>query len=155
MREVPGGGQGRAAVRRCCRALLLAFCVAAPCAALPASAPAAASPHQGQRVLFLNAYDYGRAGVESYTRTYVAAMAAAGLASEDIMVEHLNMNTQGDPALRNEMRDLLLLRYTEIMGRKADLIVAMQQPALDFLLSWSTPSRLSTSVNAVLVNCEP
>lgn len=130
---------GRAAVRRCCRALLLAFCVAAAPVALPASAPVAAPPHQGQRVLFLNAYDYGRAGVESYTRTYVAAMAAAGLASEDIMVEHLNLNTQRDPAQRNAMRDLLLLRYTKMAGRKADLIIAMQQPALDFLLSDLAP----------------
>ncbi|PLY42212.1 hypothetical protein CSZ94_12025 [Janthinobacterium sp. ROICE36] len=144
MRDVPGGlrpggGMGRAAVRRCCRALLLAFCVAAAPVALPASAPVAAPPHQGQRVLFLNAYDYGRAGVESYTRTYVAAMAAAGLASEDIMVEHLNLNTQRDPAQRNAMRDLLLLRYTKMAGRKADLIIAMQQPALDFLLSDLAP----------------
>ena len=149
MRDVPGGGQGRAAVRRCCRALLLALSVAAPCAALPAGAPAAAPPHQGQRVLFLNAYDYGRAGVESYTRTYVTAMVAAGLASEDIMVEHLNLNTQGDPALRNEMRDLLLLRYTQMMGRKADLIIAMQQPALDFLLSDLAPLARGVPVLAI------
>ncbi|PHV23419.1 hypothetical protein CSQ92_10690 [Janthinobacterium sp. BJB446] len=154
MRDVPGGGMGRAAVRRCGRALLLAFCVAAAPAAVPAATPAAATPaaappHQGQRVLFLNAYDYGRAGVESYTRTYVAAMAAAGLASEDIMVEHLNLNTQGDPALRNEMRDLLLLRYTQMMGRKADLIIAMQQPALDFLLSDLAPLARGVPVLAI------
>ncbi|MBW3497087.1 PAS domain-containing hybrid sensor histidine kinase/response regulator [Janthinobacterium sp. NKUCC08_JDC] len=144
MRDVPGGGMGKAAVRRCGRALLLALCVAAAPAAVPA-----APPHQGQRVLVLNAYDYGRAGVESYTRTYVAAMAAAGLASEDIMVEHLNLNTQGDPALRNEMRDLLLLRYTQMMGRKADLIVAMQQPALDFLLSDLAPLARGVPVLAI------
>ncbi|WP_217495068.1 PAS domain-containing hybrid sensor histidine kinase/response regulator, partial [Janthinobacterium sp. HH103] len=113
------------------------------------SCVAAAPPHQGQRVLVLNAYDYGRAGVESYTRTYVAAMAAAGLASEDIMVEHLNLNTQGDPALRNEMRDLLLLRYTQMMGRKADLIIAMQQPALDFLLSDLAPLARGVPVLAI------
>ena len=80
MRDVPGGGMGKAAVRRCGRALLLALCVVAAPAAMPA-----APPHQGQRVLVLNAYDYGRAGVESYTRTYVAAMAAAGLASDCLL----------------------------------------------------------------------
>ncbi|PHV14057.1 hypothetical protein CSQ90_25865 [Janthinobacterium sp. BJB303] len=143
MREVPGGWQGRAAVRCCC-ALLLAFGVAAAPAAVPAAAPL-----HGQRVLFLNAYDYGRAGVESYTRTYVAAMTAAGLASEDVMVEHLNLNTQGDPAQRGEMRDLLLLRYTKIMGRKADLIVAMQQPALDYLLSDLAPLARGVPVLAI------
>lgn len=146
MRDVPGGGMGRAAVRRCGRALLLILCAAA---AAPALAASAAPLHQGQRVLVLNAYDYGRAGVESYTRTYVAAMAAAGLASENIMVEHLNLNTQGDPALRNEMRDLLLLRYTKMMGRKADLIIAMQQPALDFLLSDLAPLARGVPVLAI------
>ncbi|MEG2033746.1 MAG: PAS domain-containing protein, partial [Janthinobacterium sp.] len=144
MREVPGGGRGRAAVRRCCCALLLASGVAAAPAAVPAAAPL-----HGQRVLFLNAYDYGRAGVESYTRTYVAAMTAAGLASEDVMVEHLNLNTQGDPAQRGEMRDLLLLRYTHMMGRKADLIIAMQQPALDYLLSDLAPLARGVPVLAI------
>ncbi|WP_146012362.1 hypothetical protein, partial [Janthinobacterium sp. AD80] len=109
----------------------------------------------GQRVLFLNAYDYGRAGVESYTRTYVAAMVAAGLASEDIMVEHLNLNTQGDPALRGEMRDLLLLRYTHMMGRKADLIVAMQQPALDYLLTELAPLARGVPVLAINTSGKP
>ena len=137
---------GRAAVIRCGRALLLILCAAA---AAPALAASAAPPHRGQRVLVLNAYDYGRAGVESYTRTYVAALAAAGLSSEDIMVEHLNLNTQGDPALRNEMRDLLLLRYTQMMGRKADLIIAMQQPALDFLLSDLAPLARGVPVLAI------
>ncbi|MEG2963035.1 MAG: hypothetical protein RR860_10145, partial [Janthinobacterium sp.] len=144
MREVPGGWRGRAAVRRCCCALLLASGVAAAPAAVPAAAPL-----HGQRVLFLNAYDYGRAGVESYTRTYVAAMTAAGLASEDVMVEHLNLNTQGDPAQRGEMRDLLLLRYTHMMGRKADLIIAMQQPALDYLLSDLAPLARGVPVLAI------
>ena len=161
MREVPGGGQGRAAVRRCCRALLLTLCVAAAAApaALPSSAAHTASATgsassgaaalHGRRILFLNAYDYGRAGVESYTRTYVAAMTAAGLASEDVMVEHLNLNTQGDPALRGEMRDLLLLRYTHMMGRKVDLIVAMQQPALDYLLTELAPLARGVPVLAI------
>lgn len=164
MREVPdglgsGGGRGRAAVRRCCSALLLTLCVAAAPAVLAASASSMAStirstnsvaaPLHGQRVLFLNAYDYGRAGVESYTRTYVAAMTAAGVASEDVMVEHLNLNTQADPALRGEMRDLLLLRYTHMMGRKVDLIVAMQQPALDYLLTELAPLARGVPVLAI------
>ena len=131
-------------MRRCCRALLWMLCAAAA----PALA-AGAAPLHGQRVLFLNAYDYGRAGVESYTRTYVAAMTAAGVASEDVMVEHLNLNTQADPALRGEMRDLLLLRYTHMMGRKVDLIVAMQQPALDYLLTELAPLARGVPVLAI------
>ena len=150
MRDVPGGlrpggGVGRAAVRRCRRALLWLMCAAAVAAPVSAAAP----PLRSQRVLFLNAYDYGRAGVESYTRTYVAAMTAAGLASENVMVEHLSLNTQGDPALRGEMRDLLLLRYTHMMGRKADLIVAMQQPALDYLLTELAPLARGVPVLAI------
>ena len=152
MREVPGGLRpggwtGRAAVRRWGRAWLLTLCAAVAVAAPAAAADAV--PLHGKRILFLNAYDYGRAGVESYTRTYVAAMTAAGLASEDVMVEHLNLNTQGDPALRGEMRDLLLLRYTHMMGRKADLIVAMQQPALDYLLTELAPMARGVPVLAI------
>ncbi|WP_460996723.1 hypothetical protein, partial [Staphylococcus aureus] len=45
--------------------------------------------------------------------------------------------------------DLLLSRYTEMMGRKADLIIAMQQPALDFLLSDLAPVARGVPVLAI------
>lgn len=143
---MPGGGERWTALRRCCRALLLLLACATS-----AQAPAAtshASLH-GKRVLFLSSYDYGRAGVESYTRTYMQAMVAGGLAGEDVVVEFLNLNTLSEPVLRAKMRELLLLRYSEGSGHQADLIVAMQQPALDYLLGELAPLARTTPVLAI------
>ncbi|HAT31042.1 MAG TPA: hypothetical protein DCW29_09395 [Janthinobacterium sp.] len=97
-------------------------------AAPPTTAGAAAVP---KRILFLTAYGYGRAGVESFTRSYVAELKAGGLGGEDVMVEYLNLNRDDGPLLRERMRELLLLRYA---ARKPDLIVALQAPALAYLL---------------------
>ena len=88
---MPGGEERWTALRRRCRALLLLLLCAVPATAAVSSAPHA-SLH-GKRVLFLSSDDYGRAGVESYTRTYMKAMMDGGLASEDVVVEFLNLNT--------------------------------------------------------------
>ncbi|WP_171898957.1 ATP-binding protein [Janthinobacterium psychrotolerans] len=109
----------------------------------------------GKRVLFLSSYDYGRAGVESYTRTYMRAMMDGGLASEDVVVEFLNLNTLSEPVLRAKMRELLLLRYSEGSGHQADLIVAMQQPALDYLLAELAPLAHAAPVLAINSAGEP
>ena len=76
---MPGGGMKRAALGRCCRAWLLVFAGAITVATAAPAAPAASPPDNhaalhGKRVLFLSSYDYGRAGIESYTRTYMKAM---------------------------------------------------------------------------------
>ena len=143
----PGGRTGQAVVRRCCCALLLLFCTGA------ALATPGALAHK--RVLFLSAYDYGRAGVAAYTRTYVESLNAAGLASENVMVEHLNLNKADDPVQRARMRELLLLRYNQFGGRRTDLIVAMQQPALDYLLAELAPLTRGTPVLAISTSGQP
>lgn len=144
---MPGGEERWTALRRRCRALLLLLAGAACVDAAAASVPHA-SLH-GKRVLFLSSYDYGRAGVDSYTRTYMKAMTDAGLASEDVVVEFLNLNTLNEPVLRTKMRELLLLRYSEESGHQADLIVAMQQPAFDYLLGELAPLAQTTPVLAI------
>lgn len=100
---MPGGEERWTALRRRCRALLLLLLCAVPATAAVSSA-SHASLH-GKRVLFLSSYDYGRAGVESYTRTYMNAMMEGGLASEDVVVAFLNLNTLSEPVLRTKMRD--------------------------------------------------
>lgn len=144
---MPGGEKRWTALRRRCRALLLLLLCAVPATAAVSSA-SHASLH-GKRVLFLSSYDYGRAGVDSYTRTYMKAMVDGGLASEDVMVEFLNLNTLSEPVLRAKMRELLLLRYSEGSGHQADLIVAMQQPAFDYLLAELAPLAQATPVLAI------
>ncbi|CDG83511.1 sensory box protein [Janthinobacterium agaricidamnosum NBRC 102515 = DSM 9628] len=114
------------------RASVLCLATACACLMSDAARPAAAVPPQAKRILFLNAYGYGRAGVESFTRTYVAALNGAGISSENISVEYLNLNRNDGAELRSSIRRLLLERYKTA---HTDLIVAMQQPALDYLLA--------------------
>ena len=147
---IPGGRKKHAVVRRCCFALLL---LSAAGTAL--AAPAGTEALEHKRVLFLNAYDYGRAGIEAYTRSYVGAMTAAGLSAENVMVEHLNLNKADDPLQRAKMRELLLLRYSPRAGRKTDLIVAMQQPALDYLLDDLAPLTQGVPVLAISTDGKP
>lgn len=144
---MPGGERRWTALRRRCRALLLLLLCTVPATAAVSSA-SHASLH-GKRVLFLSSYDYGRAGVESYTRTYMTAMMDGGLAGEDVVVEFLNLNTLSEPVLRAKMRELLLLRYSTGSGHQADLIVSMQQPALDYLLDELAPLARTTPVLAI------
>ena len=158
---MPGGGKRWLAPGRCCRAWLLvlaaAFAVTSPAVAAAAAAvtPDAAPSLRGKRVLFLSSYDYGRAGIESYTRTYMNAMMEGGLAGEDVVVEFLNLNTLSEPALRSQMRELLLLRYNAASGHKTDLIVTLQQPALDYLLSALAPLAQATPVLAINTSGKP
>ena len=162
---MPGGGKRWLAPGRCCRAWLLvlaaAFAVTSPAVAVAAAAaaaavtPDAAPSLRGKRVLFLSSYDYGRAGIESYTRTYMNAMMEGGLAGEDVVVEFLNLNTLSEPALRSQMRELLLLRYNAASGHKTDLIVTLQQPALDYLLSALAPLAQATPVLAINTSGKP
>ncbi len=145
--RMPGGGKRWTALRRCGRAwLFLLACAACAHAAAVSAAPAGLA---GKRVLFLNSYDYGRAGVESYTRTYTRAMMDGGLASEDVVVEFLNLNTLSEPVLRAKLRELLLLRYSQGSGHQVDLIVTMQQPALDYLLGELAPLARTVPVLAI------
>ncbi|MET3133214.1 two-component system sensor histidine kinase/response regulator [Oxalobacteraceae bacterium GrIS 1.11] len=115
-------------VRRGLSAALCAVCllIGAPAQSQPGVALAAP-----KRILLLNAYGYGRASAEAFTLAYVAELNTAGIGSEEVMVEYLNLNRDDSPMARQRMRELLLLRYA---GRKLDLIVTLQQSALDYLL---------------------
>ncbi len=111
-----------------CWALLLALA-----ASLFAAAPAASAavPLAEKRVLVLSPFAYGRPGLDAFVRTYVDALATSGLARENIVVEYLNLNRSRDPEYRRRQRELLLLQHA---GKQFDLIVALQQPAQDYLL---------------------
>jgi two-component system sensor histidine kinase/response regulator len=108
-----------------CAALWLGAPLAAP---YVAPAPSALA---GKRVLLLAPYGYGRPGQDSFVRSYVDTLAAGGLSAENTVVEFLNLNRGAGPAYRARVRDLLIEQQ---QGRKIDLIMAVQQPALDFAL---------------------
>jgi two-component system sensor histidine kinase/response regulator len=103
-------------------ALLLAM-------ALPLAAGAAEAI--GKNVLVLAAYGYGRPGVDSFVRRYVETLVAGGMRQEAVMVEYLNLNRNAGPEVRKHIRELLTEQYK---GEHIDLIVTLQQPALDYAL---------------------
>ena len=98
---------------------------------MAAASAFAAVPLEHKRVLVLSPYAFGRPGVDSFVRTHVEALVAGGVRRDDVLVEYLNLNRDNSPAYRARLRQLLLDEYGE---RHIDFIVALQQPALDFLL---------------------
>jgi two-component system sensor histidine kinase/response regulator len=114
-------------LRLSCKALLLAMTLAL------LSVPALAAPVMAeQRVLLLTPYAYGRPGLDSFMRVYVDTLARAGVRTENILVEYLNLNRNVNPGGRARLRELLLAQH---QGQRLDLIVTVQQPALDFALA--------------------
>ncbi len=84
-----------------------------------------------KHILILRSYGYGREGPERYNRYFVSTLIAGGISARDIMVEYLDLNRNQDEEFPPIKRKLLLHQY----GRsKLDLIVAVEQPALNFLL---------------------
>jgi two-component system sensor histidine kinase/response regulator len=102
-----------------------------PAQASAASNAPGAGALAGKRVLVLAPYGYGRPGVDSFVRSFVDGLGRGGMLREDIFVEYLNLNRQSGPEYRARLRELLLFEYRT---RRIDLIVAVQQPALDFAL---------------------
>ncbi len=88
------------------------------------------TPLAGKRVLLLMSYGFGRVGLDNFTRSYLATMAAAGMSRENVAVEYLNLN-RASPDYRRQMAALLQQQYG---ARPPELIVTVQQPALDYLL---------------------
>lgn len=97
------------------------------------AAPTATAPRQ-QQVLVLAPYAYGRPAVEDFLRIYVAGLVNGGFRRANIMVEYLNLDLEregGQLRSRALRRDLIRERYRQ---SPPDLILAIQQPALDYLL---------------------
>ncbi|MES3021466.1 MAG: ATP-binding protein [Pseudomonadota bacterium] len=106
----------------CCGALWPAPAAAAP-------APAALA---GKRVVLLTSYGYGREGQDSFVRNYVESLAAGGMVTDNALVVHyLDLGREAGAGHRRRVRELVLAQH---QGKRIDLVVAVQQPALDFLL---------------------
>jgi two-component system, sensor histidine kinase and response regulator len=108
------------------RLLALAFI----CAVL-AQGAARAAPLDDKKVLAFASFGYGRQGQDAYLRAYVDALVAGGMRTENIYVEYLNLNRDDDPEYARRRRELLLQQYR---GKQIDLVTAVQQPALDYVL---------------------
>ncbi|HEX5801994.1 MAG TPA: hypothetical protein VFY24_03145, partial [Azospira sp.] len=86
-----------------------------------------------QHILLLYAYGYGGRGVELLSEGFFSALTDAGFPVANVHAEYLDLQRNRDlPGYRATIRDMLRKKY----GRqRIDLIVTLQQPALEFLLA--------------------
>lgn len=93
--------------------------------AAPAKSPA------DYQVLMVSPYGQGLLGVDQYIRIATDSLVRAGLRSDNIHVEYLDLDRHSDPAYREMMRRLMRLKHG---GRRIDAVFTLTQPALDFML---------------------
>jgi two-component system sensor histidine kinase/response regulator len=136
--RTPQGTRWQRAVCGAMLALALAQACLAQTPATPAAQPAmsAADALAGKRVLFLVEGGYGRVGKDLLVRTFVDTLVASGVPSDNIMVEFLDLSRFRQPGQRQALQELQLQRYEKM---HIDLVVALQQTALDYALNHLGP----------------
>ncbi|MCK9388845.1 MAG: PAS domain S-box protein [Sulfuritalea sp.] len=94
---------------------------------------ALAQPVAPQRILLLYAYGYGGRGVELFNEGLFKALTEAGFPVSNVHAEYLDLQRNRDvPGYRDELLDVLRKKYAR---HPVDLIITVQQPALQFLLT--------------------
>jgi len=83
-------------------------------------------------VLLLNSYGPGRAGIDAVTQAFVKRLHESGVLLEHIHVEYLHQNQPNAELVAQARRALLMAQYG---GQRVDMMVALQQPALNFVLN--------------------
>lgn len=86
-----------------------------------------AAPH----VLLLNSYSPGRPGIDRVTDAFVQRLRESGIPLEHIHIEFLNQEQPNADMVAPARRALLMAQYG---GQDIDVLVALQQPALNFAL---------------------
>ncbi len=95
--------------------------------ALAAHGAGTASAH----VLLLNSYSPGRPGIDRVTDAFVQRLRESGIPLDHIHVEFLNQEQPNAEIVAPARRALLLAQHG---GGRIDMLVALQQPALNFAL---------------------
>lgn len=114
---------------RCVGALVLALGVLG-CSQAQTQPPS--PPDTGKHALVLLQTGYGNRGVDAYVASFVEKWRKLGMGNDALHVEYLDLARTPDAEYRRRLRSMLLQKYAT---RKLDLIVALQQPALDYFLS--------------------
>ncbi len=96
-------------------------------AAHGAGAPGIAGAH----VLLLNSYSPGRPGIDRVNDAFIQRLRESGIPLEHIHVEFLNQEQPNAEMVAAARRALLLAQYG---GGRIDMLVVLQQPALNFAL---------------------
>jgi len=112
---------GRISFTRLCAGLLLAVW------ALAAHAGAALGAH----VLLLSSYSPGRPGIDRVADAFVQRLRESGIPLDHIHIEFLNQEQPNADMVAPARRALLLAQYG---GGRVDMLVVLQQPALNFAL---------------------
>ncbi len=99
---------------------------------LPAWAQANPPPDTGKHALILLQTGYGNRGVDAYVSSFIEKWRKLGMGNDALHVEYLDLARTPDPEYRRRLKSMLLQKYA---NRKLDLIVALQQPALEYFLS--------------------
>jgi PAS domain S-box-containing protein len=119
-------------LRACRRLLLAAMLLLGLLAGTAAHAGQPGASPPPKHLLLLYAYGYGGRGVELFSDGFFRAIAAEGFSVTNVHAEYLDLQRNiGNAAYRQELLKLLLKKYAT---QQIDLIVTVQQPALDFLL---------------------
>ncbi|WP_139232833.1 ABC transporter substrate-binding protein [Duganella sp. CF458] len=85
----------------------------------------------GAHVLLLNSYSPGRPGIDRVTDAFVQRLRESGIPLEHIHVEFLHLEQPNAEIVTPARRALLVAQYG---GGRVDMLVALQQPALNFAL---------------------
>ncbi|MBI5922836.1 MAG: PAS domain S-box protein [Betaproteobacteria bacterium] len=97
------------------------------------AAQAQAPPPAPQHVLLLYSYGYGGRGVELFSDGFFKAITEAGFPVNNVHAEYLDLQRNtAVPGYREQLTHALSKKYAQ---GGIDLIVTVQQPALEFLLS--------------------
>jgi len=96
-------------------------------AAHGAGAPGIAAAH----VLLLNSYSPGRPGIDRVNDAFIQRLRESGIPLEHIHVEFLNQEQPNAEMVAAARRALLMAQYG---GGRIDMLVVLQQPALNFAL---------------------
>lgn len=119
-------------VARLLKRTLLLLCALPFFLGAAGAAPQPAPRLADKNLLFLYSYGYGGRGVEKFNQGLLATINAAGIGVDHVFFEYLDLErNRNDPQYRSHLHDLLLHKYA---SRRIDLLVTVQQPALDFLL---------------------
>ena len=84
-------------------------------------------------ILLLYSYGYGGRGVELFSDGFFKAITDAGFSASNVYAEYLDLQRNSAvPEYKSELLDVFRKKYAK---RHIDLVVTVQQPALEFLLN--------------------
>ena len=84
-------------------------------------------------ILLLYSYGHGGKGISVFDEGLINTFSAGGIGTNNLFFEFLDLErTKADPQYRTRIQDLLRQKYAQ---RHLDLVVTVQQPALNWLLN--------------------